>query len=75
MAGIWRDLTDMPVFAVLTTEPNSALLPIEGGKGPSPMPLILHAQDHDRWLQADWKEAQQLVVPYPARDTLHVQEQ
>ena len=66
MAGIWRDLTDMPVFAVLTTEPNSALLPVEGGKGPSAMPLILHARDHDRWLQADWKEAQSLVAPFPA---------
>jgi putative SOS response-associated peptidase YedK len=70
MAGIWRDLTDMPVFAVLTTEPNSAMMPVEGGKGPSAMPLILRRTDHDRWLGADWKEAQTLVQPFPARDTL-----
>jgi putative SOS response-associated peptidase YedK len=66
MAGIWRDLTDMPVFAVLTTEPNSEMLPVEGGKGPSAMPLILQPADYDRWLQADWKEAQKLVEPFPA---------
>jgi putative SOS response-associated peptidase YedK len=70
MAGIWRDLTDMPVFAVLATEPNSALIPIEGGKGPSSMPLILKADDWDRWLNAEWKEAQQLVTPFPAAMTI-----
>jgi putative SOS response-associated peptidase YedK len=70
MAGIWRDLTDMPVFAVLTTEPNAALLPVEGGKGPAAMPLILKVADHDRWLNADWKEARQLVEPYPAAMTI-----
>lgn len=70
IAGIWRDLTDMPVFAMLTTEPNSALLPVEGGKGPSAMPLILAAEDQDRWLNADWKEAQALVRPWPAMQTI-----
>jgi putative SOS response-associated peptidase YedK len=71
MAGIWRDLTDIPVFAILTTEPNSAVLPIEGGIGPSAMPLILNAQDHDRWLQADWKEAVSLVKPWPSMDIVN----
>jgi putative SOS response-associated peptidase YedK len=70
MAGIWRDLTDMPVFAILTTEPNSALIPVEGGKGPSAMPLILKTGDWDRWLNAEWKEAQQLVTPFPASMTI-----
>lgn len=72
MAGIWRDLTDMPVFALLTTEPNSAVLPVEGGKGPSAMPLILKPDDHDRWLRADWKEAASLVKPCLARDIVLV---
>lgn len=74
MVGIWRDLTDMPVFAVLTTKPNSALLPIEGGKGPTAMPLILHVADHDRWLNADWKEAQKLVQPFPSSNTIALDE-
>jgi putative SOS response-associated peptidase YedK len=69
-AGIWRDLTDMPVFALLTTEPCAALLPIEGGKGPAAMPVILAPNDHTRWLSADWKEAQKLVRPYPS-NTIH----
>jgi putative SOS response-associated peptidase YedK len=70
MAGIWRDLTDMPVFGVLATEPNSALIPVEGGKGPSSMPVILKSEDWDHWLNAEWKEAQSLVTPFPAAMTI-----
>lgn len=73
MAGIWRDFTDMPVFAILTTDPNSALMPVEGGKGPSAMPLILRASDQDRWLNADWKEAAALVKPFPSADTVAIE--
>lgn len=62
-AGIWRDLTDMPVFAFLTTEPNAILRPIKAAA----MPVVLHADDHDSWLRADWKEAEQLVVPFPSQ--------
>ncbi len=63
IAGIWRDLTDMPVFAMLVTEPSSALVPVEGKGASASMPLILRAADHDRWLRADWKEAKALVQP------------
>jgi putative SOS response-associated peptidase YedK len=66
-AGIWRDLTDMPVFAILTTGADDALLPVEGGKGPAATPLVLRADQYDRWLSADWKDAQKLVQPFPAR--------
>lgn len=65
-AGIWRDLTDMPVFAMLTTEPNAAVLPVEHGKGPAAMPVILAPADYSRWLQADWKTAKALVEPCPS---------
>lgn len=60
MAGIWRDLTDMPVFAIVTTEASG--LAREAGAGA--MPVILDADQIDRWLRADWKEAQQLIAPY-----------
>jgi putative SOS response-associated peptidase YedK len=63
MAGIWRDLTDMPVFAILTTEPNAALMPVEGGAAPASMPFILSANAHEKWLSADWKEAVDMVRP------------
>lgn len=66
VAGIWRDLTDMPVFAMLVTEPSTALIPVEGGKPPASMPAILPAGCEDRWLSADWKEAQKLIAPTPA---------
>lgn len=62
-AGIWRDLTDMPVFAFLTTEPNAILRPIKAAT----MPVIVHADDYDKWLRADWKEAQELAVPFPSQ--------
>jgi putative SOS response-associated peptidase YedK len=53
----------MPVFAMLVTEPSSALIPVEGGKAPVSMPAILPAGSEERWLCADWKEAQQLIRP------------
>jgi putative SOS response-associated peptidase YedK len=62
-AGIWRDTTDMPVFAFLTTEPNELVRPIH----PKAMPMILHAEDYDTWLTADWKDAQKLVAPFPSQ--------
>jgi putative SOS response-associated peptidase YedK len=62
-AGIWRDLTDMPVYAFLTTEPNSLIKPHH----PKAMPFILHPEDYDVWLNADWKDAQKLVSPFPSQ--------
>lgn len=67
-AGIWRDLTDMPVFAMLTTEPSHALLPVEGGKGPASMPALLDEAGQEQWLRADWKEAAALIQPYGKSD-------
>jgi putative SOS response-associated peptidase YedK len=62
-AGIWRDTTDLPVFAFLTTEPNSLVEPVN----PKAMPMILHPEDYDVWLNADWKDAKRLVSPYPSQ--------
>ena len=59
-AGIWRDLTDMPVFAILVTDASGEAK----DKGATSMPCILEAAKYDRWLRADWKEAQDLVAPY-----------
>ncbi len=63
IAGIWRDLTDMPVFAMLSTEPSAALMPVEGGAALSSMPAIVLAADQEKWLNAEWKEASTLVEP------------
>ena len=64
IAGIWRDLTDMPVFAMLTTKPNAAIAAINQKAA---MPVILGADDYFAWLSDDWKEAQNLVQPYAGR--------
>lgn len=61
-AGIWRD-SDVPSFAFLTCDPN----PLVGAVHPKAMPLILHSYDYDRWLTADWADAQKLVEPYPSQ--------
>jgi putative SOS response-associated peptidase YedK len=62
-AGIWRDLTDVPVFAFLTCEPNALVEPVH----PKAMPVILHPEDYDVWLNADWKDARRVVEPYPSQ--------
>lgn len=65
-AGIWRDLTDMPVFAILVTDASGEAK----NKGANAMPCILEADQYDHWLRADWKEAQDLVAPYAGALTI-----
>lgn len=60
MAGIWRDLTDMPVFAIVSSDATGEVK----DKGASSMPVILDEAQQQRWLTTDWKEASFLVAPY-----------
>ena len=61
-AGIHRQGEDWPSFVVLTSDPNRLIEPY----GVGAMPLILHPEDHDRWLTADWRDAAGLVTAYPS---------
>ena len=71
-AGIWRpwegdwlkdrDAPSSEVYAFLTTEPNALVEPIH----PKAMPVILHKDDHEAWLTADWSDAKTLQKPFPA---------
>ncbi len=61
-AGIWRD-SEVASFAFLTTEPNSLV----GGVHSKAMPVIVHPEDHETWLSADWNTAKALVEPYPSQ--------
>ena len=61
-AGIWRD-SEVPSYAFLTVEPNRLV----GAVHPKAMPMILHPEDYDHWLGADWKIAQKLVAPFPSQ--------
>jgi putative SOS response-associated peptidase YedK len=68
-AGIWRpgqgDLlgSGAPCFAMLTCEPNTLV----GAVHPKAMPVILHPEDHDRWLVAPLTEALPLAAPFPSQ--------
>lgn len=61
-AGIWRD-SEVASFAFLTTDPNALV----GAVHPKAMPVILHPEDHETWLCADWDTAKSLVEPYPSQ--------
>jgi putative SOS response-associated peptidase YedK len=62
LAGIWRD-SEIRSFALLTCEPNRLI----AAANPRTMPVVLHGEDHDRWLRADWRLAQKLVAPFPSQ--------
>lgn len=62
-AGIWRPVEGGAVFAFLTTEPNPLVAPIH----PKAMPVLLHADDEDRWLNASMNDALTLAVPFPSQ--------
>lgn len=61
-AGIWRD-SEVASFAILTTEPNSLVDEI----GAVSMPVILHPEDHQQWLNAEWDTAKGLAKPYSSQ--------
>jgi putative SOS response-associated peptidase YedK len=61
-AGIWRD-SEVPSFAILTTEPNSLVAQVH----PAAMPVILAPEDHDRWLSESWPGAGTMIDAFPAQ--------
>jgi putative SOS response-associated peptidase YedK len=62
-AGLWRATSDGPVFAFLTCAPN----PLVAAIHPKAMPVILHAVDHDRWLDSELADAVALAAPFPSQ--------
>lgn len=66
--GVWRPTETGPAYAFLTTgydgDPATHLV---GAVHPKAMPVILHDEDHDRWLQAPVEEALTLAAPYPSQ--------
>jgi putative SOS response-associated peptidase YedK len=62
-AGIWEDTGEMHHFAFLTTDPN----PMVARVHPKAMPVILHPEDFDVWLTAEWRDAERLVAPFPSQ--------
>lgn len=60
-AGIWRPSEAGNVFAFLTCEPNPLVAPLH----PKAMPVILHPDDYNRWL--DGADASSLAQPFPSQ--------
>lgn len=63
MAGIIRETEDAPTFAMLTTDANRLV----GHYHPQSMPALIHAEDYETWLSADWKVAKSLVASFPGQ--------
>lgn len=62
----WRDPqgAEMQTYTIITTAANDLMAPLHDR-----MPVILHAEDEDRWLDPDATEPEQLLPllrPYPA---------
>ena len=68
-AGIWQphagDLfgAGIGVFAMLTCAPNALVAAVH----PKAMPMILHPEDHHRWLTAPLAEVLPLAAPFPTQ--------
>ena len=63
-AGLWKvDQDHDRVYAFCTTEPNPLVTP----KHPKAMPVILLAEDQERWLTAPVEEALSLLTAYPSQ--------
>jgi len=65
LAGLWRPgaAGAPPLFAMLTCDPN----PLVAAVHPKAMPVVLHPEDHGRWLSAPLAEAVTLAVPFPSQ--------
>ncbi len=63
-AGVWKTDQDHDrVYAFCTTEPNPLVAP----KHPKAMPVILMAEDHERWLGGSIDDVLQLQSGYPSQ--------
>jgi putative SOS response-associated peptidase YedK len=62
-AGVWRPTEAGKAYAFLTCEPNPIVAPIH----PKAMPVILHPEDYDRWLDDDHASACELAQPFPSQ--------
>jgi putative SOS response-associated peptidase YedK len=66
-AGVWRPTEEGRAFAFLTCEPNPLVAPIH----PKAMPVVLHPEDYENWLDADVADACSLAQPFPSQ-LMHV---
>lgn len=67
VAGLWDaaliDGSHIETFTILTTKPNDLMAGIH-----TRMPVILHPDDYEVWLDLTSKETEPLFEPYPVAD-------
>ena len=67
-AGVWRQTETEPAFAFLTCgydrEPSAHVV---GAIHPKAIPVILHEEDHRRWLTAPVEDALQIACAFPSQ--------
>lgn len=56
-------MEELRAFAFLTCEPN----PLVGAVHPKTMPVILHPEDYDSWLDGEVEDACALAQPFPSQ--------
>lgn len=66
-AGLWDcvliDGSELYTFTVLTTTPNDVMAGIH-----TRMPVIIHPENYDEWLNGDYRDLGHLFEPFPAAD-------
>lgn len=63
LAGVWRLTEHGKAFAFLTCEPNLLVAPIHA----KAMPVSLHPEDYDGWLDGVVESACSLAQPFPSQ--------
>jgi putative SOS response-associated peptidase YedK len=67
-AGVWRPVGDGAAYAFLTTGyEGDPAAHVVGAVHPKACPVMLHDEDHDRWLRAPIEEALTLATAYPSQ--------
>ena len=62
-SGTWKDKDfDGDTFTILTTDANPLVALVH-----KRMPLILHPEDHERWMYGDVEEALKITAPLPSQ--------
>lgn len=67
-AGVWRPTEAAPAFAFLTCGyDGDPSVHVVGAIHPKAIPVILHEEDFDRWLQAPVEDALSLACAFPSQ--------
>lgn len=64
-AGLWSramiDGSEIDTFSILTTTPNDVMAGLH-----TRMPVIIHPEDYEHWMQAHYNDVYSLMRPFPA---------